>query len=164
MAKPYTLGRSSSTGWWAWGCKDGDGAGSSPSKSEARAQARAACSGEGIITPPDVDVVAYRGYLSHFTIEDLDGKRNTFSTEEISQAEFSFFFGMPCANDEKVEDSRKLITILKIWGLYRGGYNVETIMKLHYLTPDDVKKLITRRYYGGTIIVEDDGTITWKLP
>lgn len=119
MAKPYTLGRSSSTGWWAWGCKDGDGAGSSPSKSEARAQARAACSGEGIITPPDVDVdvVAYRGYLSHFTIEDLDGKRNTFSTEEISQAEFSFFFGMPCANDEKVEDSRKLITILKIWGL-----------------------------------------------
>lgn len=164
MAKPYTLDKSSTTGWWQWACKDGSGGGSAPTKSDARGAAKSACGGEGIITPPNVDLVAHRGYLSHFIVEDLDGRKNTFSAEEIRQAEFSYFFGMPCSNDEKVDDARKLITILKIWGIYRGGFNVEMIMKLHFLTPDDTKKLISRRYFGGTIIVEDNGAIIWKLP
>lgn len=164
MAKDYTLDKSSSTGWWVWECKDGSGGGSAPTKSDARDAARAACSGGIVITPPDVDVIAYRGYLSNFSVENLDGKDITFSAEEISQAEFSFFFGLPCANDERIDDVQKVITVLKIWGIYRGGANAEMIKKLHYLSDVDYRKLAPRQYFGGHIRIEDDGTIRWRLP
>lgn len=139
MARNYTLDKNSATGFWRWGCKDGPKVGMAPSKHEARKQAKAACKGNAVITPPNVDVIGIRGYLSSFTVEALDGTSNEFSAEEINQKAFSFFFGMPCAKEEKIEDAEKLITILKIWGIYRGGLNIKTIMKIHNMSTDDAK-------------------------
>jgi hypothetical protein len=165
MARDYDLNRSDNTGWWVWECKEGNIGGSAPTKSEARAQARTACSGAGgIVSPPDVDVVAFRGYLSNFTVKDLNGNSLTFSAEEIKQSEFSFFYGLPCANDEIIEDTRKVITILKIWGIYRGGLNKEAIQKLHYLSDSDYNILVERKYFGGKIQINDDGEIKWYFP
>lgn len=165
MAKNYTLEKSQTTGWWMWECADGETGGSAPNKSDARAQARKSCvQAAGIIFPPNVDIIAYRGYLASFSVKNLDGKLVTFSTEEISQAKFSFFFGLPCANDEKIEEVQKVITILKIWGIYRGGLNEESVKKFHFLSTDDYKRLSMRKYYGGKICIEDDDTISWNLP
>lgn len=165
MTKNYTLDRSNSTGWWVWECKDGSAGGSAPTKGDARDEAKAACGMANFdIMPPLVNAVVYRGYLSNFTVENLDGKQVTFSVEEISQAEFSFFFGLPCAKEEKIDDTRKAITILKIWGICRGGLNVEKIKKLHYLSDEDFNKLINRKYFGLKITIQNDGRIIWKFP
>lgn len=163
MARSYTLDKSSSTGWWQWSCKDGIGGGSASSKSEAKAQGAAACGSIVILTPPLVDLIAYRGQLASFTIANLDGKSVTFSATEIKETEFSFFFGLPFANDEKVEDARKVITILKIWGIYRGGQNAESLKKLHNLSDKDYKKLYRRQYFEGKITIQDNGLNTWEL-
>ena len=164
MAKEYTLDKSQATGWWSWECNDGSGGGSAPSKSEARAAARDACAGGYAVSSPDVDLIAFRGYLSNFTVQNLEGKDVTFSAEEIGQSEFSFFFGLPCAKEEVSSDSQKVITILKIWGIYRGGISPEQIMILHNLSDIDFRKLANRQYFGGKITIEDDGVIVWNLP
>ena len=164
MAKTYNLDQSNTTGWWRWECKDGSAGGAAISKSDARAEARAGCAGDAAIIPPLVEVTAHRGYLASFSVENLDGKLITFSAEEIGQAEFSFFFGLPCAKEEKIDEVQKVITILKIWGIYRGGQNKEVIKKNHFLSEDDYKTLVSRYYFGGQIIIEDDDTIIWKLP
>lgn len=165
MAKNYTLDKSASTGWWTWACKDGSAGGSAPSKGQARDLAKNACGdGGGLVTPPDVNAHVLRGYLASFTVADLDGKKITYSTQEISEAQFAFFFGLPCGKDEKIDKVDKVIAVLKIWGIYRGGLNAETIKKLHFLSDDDYGKLAERNYFGGSIIVEDDRTIRWNLP
>lgn len=170
MAKKYTITHDKSTGWWAWHCKDGSASGYAPSHADAKKEAKAACTSRIAsdkdtfdIIPPLVNAVMYRGYLSHFTAENLDGKSITFSVEEIRQSECLWFFGLPCAAYEHISPARKAITILKIWGIYRGGNNVDTIKKLHYLSDDGFIKLINRQYIGLQIIIEDDGRIIWKF-
>jgi hypothetical protein len=163
MAKKYDLKRSRTTGSWEWQCKDGSTGGSSTSKEIAKSQATKACGKGFVIAPPLVDIVAYRGYLSHFTVFNLDGNPTIFSTGEISECEFSFYFGFPCSKTEVISDERKAIVILKILGVYRGGQTVLQIKTLHNLTDQNFSKLIKKEFDNGTLTVEDNGTLKWVL-
>jgi hypothetical protein len=163
MAKTYDLKKSKTTGHWEWQCKDGSTGGSSTSKEIAKSKAKKACGNDFVISPPVVDLVAHRGYLSHFTVLNLDDKPVTFSTGEITESEFSFYFGLPCAKNDAISDERKAIVILKILGVYTGGQSIAQIKKSHNLTDKNFEKLIRKEFDNGELIIEDNGNLKWKF-
>lgn len=167
MAKNYDIDRVRTTGWWSWECtNDVDDYGFESSKSAARSAAKDACGGvsDASFGPPEVEASVKRGFLSDFTVRDLDDKEVTFSVAEINEAEFAFFFGMPCSRYEEPSDARKAITILKIWGIYQRGSTVEQIKDAHDLNQEQFDKLIAKDYIGLEINIDDEGNFTWHFP
>lgn len=163
MAKNYTLDRSQTTGWWHWECKDGSNEGWAPTKSEARNNAKTSCN-TSFITPPNVNLEANRGYLTKFSCSNLEGVIQTFSVGEINEALFSFFFGLECAKDYNLTAEEKVVTILKIWGIYRGGITKKRIMELHNLEDEQFARLTKKDYWNLRIEIDDDEKIHWYFP
>jgi hypothetical protein len=164
MAKTYDLERSKTTGGWTWECNDGSGSGTAATKSDARADARAKCGAKVTLTPPDIDAHIVRGHLATFTVSNLDNERVTFSAGEISEQAFFYFCGLECAEPDRLTPAEKAITILKIWGIYRGGLTEERIRKLHFLDQNQFSKLVKKQFAGLKILVNDDGTVKWRFP
>lgn len=164
MAKTYTVEKSDTTGWWVWQCRDGSALGSATSKSDARSQARAACGNAFALVPPAVDAQVVGGSLTRFTINNLDNVRRTFDVSEISENAVFYFYGLECADPTSLTNAEKAMTILKIWGIYRGGQTEEEISALHFLSRDQFQKLIERKYKGLKIVINDDDTIQWAFP
>ena len=164
MAKNYTIDQSATTGFWYWQCKDGSSEGYACTKSEAKAAAQSACSAGYVITPPKVDATVISGYLATFSAKDLNNQINTFSVGEISENSFCGFFGLDCFENSQSSDVLKATTILKIWGIYRGGITSTQIKTLHYLNNTEFNKLIARQYFGLEITINDNGTISWSFP
>lgn len=160
----YTLNRSRTTGWWHWQCKDGSNEGWSPSKRRARNNAEESCGIAFILTPPIVEAKFLRGFLSEFSVDNLDDKKQTFSVGEINEGLFLFYFGLECVNEYKLTDEEKIVTILKIWGIYRGGLNKERIMKLHNLNKEQFNLLAKKDYWGLKIKIDENGKIHWNFP
>jgi hypothetical protein len=164
MAKTYKLERNRMLGGWSWHCKDASTGGSAQNKSDAKADAEKHCGKSNIVVnPPFVDATVYRGYLASFTAMTLDEVPVTYSSSEISESEFSYYYGLPCANSELLTDTQKIVTILKIWGLYRGGFTIEEIKKTHNIPDPIFKKLIRRKYFSGSITIEEKGEIIWNI-
>lgn len=165
MAK-YTVSQSSTTGWWNWSCKDGSGSGSSSTKREAKKAGKAACGLANVdIDPPFFDTEVVQGALSNFTVNDLDGNSVNFPVNDISEEEFNFFFGFVCEEeDNDISEAQKAKTILRIWGIYRGGNTVSEIQMQHDLSPSDFNKLIAKDYINLEITIEDNEEIIWDFP
>ena len=164
MAKTYDLERSKATGGWSWECNDGSASGLAATKGDARSDARAACGAKVTLTPPDVGAQVVRGHLATFTAINLDNERVTFSVGEISEQAFFYYFGLECAQPQKLTPAEKAITILKIWGIYRGGLTEEKIRKLHFLDQQQFDRLVKKQYKGLSITLNDDNTIRWRFP
>lgn len=95
MPNHYALNRSQTGGWE---CNNASHFGSAPSRRDAKAN----CAGsEAVITTPDVEGTFSRGYTAHFSVMNLECASVTYSKEEISQAQFSLFFGMSYGKEEK---------------------------------------------------------------
>jgi hypothetical protein len=164
MAKNYTLEKSRLTGGWTWKCKDGSGSGGpSQNKADAKRDAEAKCGTGFALVPPEFDAEFTRGYLTKFTAFNLDGERITFSAGEIAEEAFHFFFGLEGTGPSSLTPAEKAITILKIWGIYRGGATEPQIRKLHHLEKDQFTMLTGRQVEGLSIQIDDNGTIRWKF-
>lgn len=164
MTKNYTVSKSSTTGWWTWACNDGSNGGESSTKRGAKAAGAAACGSSYSVKPPSVGAQIDKGQLASMEVKNLDNQKVTFQSSEISEEAFMYFCGLTCFEPVKVSKAEKAITILKIWGLYRGGTDEKSIRKLHFLDEAQFDQLIARQYLGLKIVIEDDNTIQWFFP
>jgi hypothetical protein len=161
MAKKYDLWQSNKTWDWNWRCQDGSHSGNADSKRVAKREAKAACADSFAITPPPIDAQVNQGQLANFSVYNLDGERVSFSSAEISQETFLYVVGMDCANPKELDSAKIAAAILKIWGVYRGGMNADSIRKRHCLSTKQFDRLVQKKFAGMTLTVNDDGSLTW---
>jgi hypothetical protein len=166
MAKHYVVEKSQTTGWWRWYCDDSDPlvVHEARSRREARRAARENCKGEGVVVPPAVDMKYEHGYLAVFAARSLGGVMQKFSVGEINETTFDYIFGYHDILMEELKQEDIVIGILKIWGLYQGGITQIQIMKNHNLSKEDFANLVSKKWYGLIIDIDDYGTIYWQFP
>ena len=164
MAKCYTLEKSDSTGWWYWACTDNNKEGWEATKSEAKDKAATECGTNCSIVCPAIDASIKHGYLSDFTMVNLEGQPITFSAGEINENLFYWISGIACYESILCTATERVIAILKVWGIYSGGFSEDMVKDNHDLSSDDFDKLAAKEWYGLTITLEDDDTITWDFP
>jgi len=164
MIKDYTLSKSDTTGWWVWTCSDGSKTGSATTKKQAKKDAKANCPVAFVLDPPDFNAVYTDGSLMDFTVKNLDLVPVQYTTSDISEDEFDFFFGLVCDEDSDCTTrAQKAITILKFWGIYNGGTTEPEIKTNHDMSDTDFQRIIEKDYIGLHIHIDDD-VYTWTFP
>jgi len=163
----YKLTESEATGWWHWECKDSDKGGSAKSKSDAKDDAQDACGeGNGVITSrPRIDTELIDGHVASFKALDLVGYKKSWSVADIPENEFFWLAGVTeFFHPDKSTKLSRVTTILKVWDIYRGGANEESIKEKHNLDNQKFNKLAAKDWYGLKITIDEDGEIHWDFP
>lgn len=98
-------------------------------------------------------------------MENLFRSRRRFSVLELTENIFYWIVGSDKYCEEVSNDEEKVIAILKIWGIYKGGYAKNTIKETHNLTEQGFDKLKNKEWYGIKITISDeDGSLSWDFP
>lgn len=166
MARDYTIKKSRTTGWWRWDCKDGSSGGTAITKKDAKEQAKEACSSSGFeLTPPKIVHTKYiNGYLSSFVSVDLDEKENQFSVGEIEEDSFDFYFGFHCPTFNDLDPAKRLITLLKIWGIFVHPVFEESALRTTYnLSDSNFQRLINKDYEVIEVSIDDENQFQWHI-
>ncbi len=117
------------------------------------------------ITPPDVDATISAGKLTEFTIDDPvdvngNGDRKTFTTDEIPQNVAVWLFEVDCCFDPTLSEKYELVSgMLKVWGIFRGGDDQESVMELHNMEQYVFDAIVDRKWTEITITVNEDSEI-----
>ncbi len=120
------------------------------------------------ITSPNIDAKVEAGRLVEFTMDDPvgnEGDRKTFTTEYIPQNAAFWLFGMECCFDSTLSEKYELVsTMLKVWGVFRGGDSQDSVMALHNMSFEIFEAIAKREWTEITMTINAEGIITnWEL-
>ncbi|HOS16814.1 MAG TPA: hypothetical protein PKX15_07395 [Bacteroidales bacterium] len=116
------------------------------------------------INPPQVDAKIINGYLSEFTVYDSDDQKISFSTEEISQNTALWVFEIDdCFDSSLSEEYELVIAMLKIWRVFKGGVNRETVQNLHNLSDSDFDTIVNRNWNEIKINIDENNNFIWDI-
>lgn len=104
-----------------------------------------------------------RGHVCKFQACDIFGKNKTYSTAEISEDIFYYIFGYEDYDANELDDVQVVVSLLKIWGIYKKGSTISSIRRNHNLTVEQYTKLYSREWLNLTIIIGDDEEISWDF-
>lgn len=157
MTKNYTIGKSNTTGWWTWSCKDGSAGGSTNSRKSAKAAGKENCGSiaNTDITPPYEALDFELSEFIQISIEDLDGDVNTFTNEDLTKDEVMYWMGDVY---EEITDAQKVITYLKIFDVYKEGTTKEEVKQYHNLSESDFNHIVYREFTDNFHLYIDDET------
>jgi len=168
LRKKYKLSKSTATGWWKWTCKTGDPPkeGWSSTKSGAKDAGKAGCAGgiANVIIDPPYGQINYAEMEYHsIEIEDIFGEVVVHTNETINENEINYWMGVE--DYEPIEDARKAVVYLTIFGVYNGGVSVDEILENHNLNPEDFQMLISRNFSEESFIDvnEETGELSWSF-
>lgn len=116
------------------------------------------------INPPQVDAKIINGYLSEFTVYDPDDQKISFSTEEISQNTALWIFGIDdCFDSSLSEEYELVIAMLKIWRVFKGGVNRETVQNSHNLSDANFEDIVNRNWNEIIINIDENNNFIWDI-
>ena len=120
------------------------------------------------LSPPNIDANVIHGDLVEFTIDDPvgnEGDRKKFTTNEIPQNVALWLFGMDCCFDPTLSEKYELVSaMLKVWGVFKGGDNKDTIMDFHEMEPYVFEAIAERQWTEITITLNEENQILhWDL-
>lgn len=169
MARKFKLTKDSATGWWGWYCKSDDiitVSGIEPTRKLARDAAKSACS-DYVLQPPKVSSIEIQnGQMIKAQIVDLEGNFIDWDSNcnnwGLTEDNINWFFGFECSDD--LSDSKKVVTMLKIWGLYYGGITQTDLESKYSLNPIQFAKLAAKDIVNLEIEVTENLIFTWNFP
>lgn len=167
MARRIKITRSSSTGWWTWTA--GSCSGWANTKREARRQAREAISSgncDCTIIPPNGGVVvnnSLNGESSVVYFPNVDGTMMEYSFDEINENTAMWLLGSCNYIEEDSTPAERVVALLKVWGIYRGGLEMSDILLNHQLQEENFLILASKEWNYIIINIDNNENISWTF-